>query len=545
MNRRKKVKRLGAKTISFPKGKGHLTHNNREFISNNVVPERTAWNRIYIQESLEQAYEKCFGQALMEYNAGQKRKDRRKENYLKEIENSGNKEKTFYENIVQIGKKDDTPVVGADGKLTEEAKAAIEILEQYAKTFQERNPNLYLFNCVMHLDEATPHLHIDYIPVANGYKTGMKTRNSLTKALQQMGFAKAVSKKENETVAWQQRERAYLTELCQEKGIDVEVLGVQRDNLTLPEYKAVMRKVEKLEYQAVKIEENNQRLAEQAEKLADQIARLDEKEKDNKDVLKKHDLRADTLKTIAKETEKDTKKLKSAAVPVSNIFGGEEYVKVKKSDWDKIIDAFSRAVSRNKLLEKYEKKIVALEKKVSDVSGLLEKMKQFISNRGLGEAFAEFVKSLEPKTMKERLTEKQKVVKEQTQQISVPNCNSWKERLFMNITYEKNGDYLISNLISDPEPEGELRKFGLMRRHYLKEHRSGIYQAMLLSGKLKEHLLMMQEQAEAQFDLLVKQMAEQEGVTEHLKEKNQMIWVQRMNNIRERAEKIVRATLLQ
>lgn len=98
---------------------------------------------------------------------------------------------------------------------------------------------------------------IDYIPVANGYKTGMKTRNSLTKALQQMGFAKAVSKKENETVAWQQRERTYLTELCQEKGIDVEVLGVQRDNLTLPEYKAAMQKVEKLEHQAVKREENN------------------------------------------------------------------------------------------------------------------------------------------------------------------------------------------------------------------------------------------------------------------------------------------------
>lgn len=117
----------------------------------------------------------------------------------------------------------------------------------------------------------------------------------------------------------------------------------------------------------------------------------------------------------------------------------------------------------------------------------------------------------------------------------------------MNITYEKNGDYLIPNLISDPKPEEKLRKFGLMRRHYLKEHRSGIYQAMLLSGKLKEHLLMMQEQAETQtqFDLLVKQMAEQEGVTEHLKEKNQMLWVQRMNNIRARAEEIVIATLLQ
>lgn len=206
-----------------------------------------------------------------------------------------------------------------------------------------------------------------------------------------MGFAKAVSKKENETVAWQQRERAYLTELCQEKGIDVEVLGIQRDNLTLPEYKAAMQKVEKLEHQSVKTEENNQRLAEQA----------------------------DTLKTIAKETEKDTKKLKSAAVSVCNIFGSEEYVKVKKSDWNKIIDAFSRAVSRNKLLEKYEKKIVALKKKVSDVNGLLDKMKQFISIRGLGEAFVEFVKSLKPKTMKERLTEKQKVVKEQTQQKSM------------------------------------------------------------------------------------------------------------------------------
>ena len=114
----------------------------------------------------------------------------------------------------------------------------------------------------------------------------------------------------------------------------------------------------------------------------------------------------------------------------------------------------------------------------------------------------------------------------------------------MNITYEKNGDYLIPNLISDPEPEEELRKFGLMRKYYLKEHRSGIYQAMLLSGKLKEHLLMLQEQAETQFDLLVKQMAEREGVTEHLKEENQMLWVQRMNAVRETATEIVNNELI-
>ena len=66
----------------------------------------------------------------------------------------------------------------------------------------------------------------------------------------------------------------------------------------------------------------------------------------------------------------------------------------------------------------------------------------------------------------------------------------------MNLTYEKCGDYLIPNIIPNPEPEGELRKFGLMRKHYLKEYKSGIYQGMVLSGRLKEHLLMVQEQAE-------------------------------------------------
>lgn len=115
----------------------------------------------------------------------------------------------------------------------------------------------------------------------------------------------------------------------------------------------------------------------------------------------------------------------------------------------------------------------------------------------------------------------------------------------MNLAYEKCGDYLIPNLIPDPEPDGELRKFGLMRKQYLKEYKSGNYQGMILSGKLKEHLLMVQEQAKLQFDMLVEQMAEREGVTEQLKENNQMLWVQRMNNIRERAEEIVRATLLQ
>jgi hypothetical protein len=113
------------------------------------------------------------------------------------------------------------------------------------------------------------------------------------------------------------------------------------------------------------------------------------------------------------------------------------------------------------------------------------------------------------------------------------------EEQAMNITYEKCGDYLIPNLIPDPEPEGELRKFGLMRKSYLESHRRGIYSGLLLSGELKKHLLMIQAQAETRFDLLVEQMAEREGVTEQLKAQEQMLWVRRMNNIRNAAEEIV------
>ncbi len=108
----------------------------------------------------------------------------------------------------------------------------------------------------------------------------------------------------------------------------------------------------------------------------------------------------------------------------------------------------------------------------------------------------------------------------------------------MNLTYEKCGDYLIPNLIPDPELEGEVRKFGLMRKSYLENHRRGIYSRLLLLGKLKEHLLMIQEQAEERFDLLIEQMAKHEGVTEQLKAQEQMLWVRRMNNIRARGMRL-------
>lgn len=403
---------MSGRTISFPKGAGSLNHNNRVFISDNVHEERTPWNRTYIRETLEEAYEKCFGDAVREYNAGQKRNDRKIKDYYEKIKYSDNKEKLFYENVVQLGDMYDTPVVDGNGNMTQAAKEAVDLLEEYVRTFSERNPNLYMFNCVLHLDESTPHLHIDYIPMAHGYKTGMKTRNSLSKAFQQMGFDKGRGQYDNEAIHWEAREREYLMELCRERGIEVEIKGDKRDNLTLPEYKAAMRKVESLEAEAEKLdmqngtlEQENENLAKQAEELAGQIEKMELEKSKTKKLIEKQELTAETLKVVSKEVDAEMGKVKSAAVPINSLFGGEEYVKIKKSDWSRLTDAFRRALSVKKLVEQYEKKITNLNDKLADLEGQVEKLNRFLDIKGLGAAFEEFLDALKPKKLRDKINE--------------------------------------------------------------------------------------------------------------------------------------------
>ena len=379
---------IGAKTISFVKGKGSLNHNNREFIYDNVHKERVEWNRTYKRESLKEAYDICFGQALSEYNAKQKRKDRIKTDYIHEIEHSGNNEKVFYENVVQIGKMDDTPVVDEKGDLTEAAKQAIEVLDEYAKTFQERNPNLYVFNCVMHLDEATPHLHIDYIPVAHGYKNGLKTRNSLTKAFQEMGFDKAVSKRNNETMAWQKREREHLQCLCKEHGIEIETLGIKRDNYTLPEYKEAMQATAELKAQE--------------KEMRKQVKR-------DKAIVDKYALEAESLKKVEEAIKDEEKGIKGVAVPVRNFLNDEEYVKINKKDWKHILGAYKWAKSRERLLDEYEVKIVAKDDLIIKLESFKKNCINFLSNIDMVEKFYEFIS---PKSVRQELKKKQEQVEE-------------------------------------------------------------------------------------------------------------------------------------
>lgn len=233
-------------TISFVTGTGSLEHNNRDYVHKNVDPKRIKDNIDYKIEKLEDAYEKCFGKSVEEYNAKQSRNDRKIDNYMKHIEKSGNKEKLFYENIVQIGD------MLSHGIGTGNEKQAIDILDKYAKSFQERNPNLYVFNMKMHLDEKTPHLHINYIPVATGYKKGLETRNSLTKAHENMGIEKGTGRNNNTTMRWQQREREYLKELCSEKGLEIEKTDIKREYYKVDDYKVMMSELDRIQKEVIK-----------------------------------------------------------------------------------------------------------------------------------------------------------------------------------------------------------------------------------------------------------------------------------------------------
>ena len=224
------------KTISIRIGKGSISHNNRKFVAKNVDEKRVKDNVVLCNIDLKKTYDDLFGAALAEYNSKQKRKDRRIENYLDHIE-KGKQEKPFYELIFQIGNKDDTPCG------TRDAEVATEIFRGYYAEFLERNPHIKVFNAVIHLDEATPHLHVDFVPFATGQSRGLSTRNSLSKALEQQGFS-AKTNLETPAKQWTDFEKQQLSEVMKKRGIEWEQLGTHNEHLSVLDFKKQEREKE-------------------------------------------------------------------------------------------------------------------------------------------------------------------------------------------------------------------------------------------------------------------------------------------------------------
>ena len=200
------------RTISAMVGKGSSTHNNRDFIAENVDGERTKNNITYCNEKIQDVYHELFDEALQKYNEKQTRSDRVIADYYEKIR-TGKQEKPFHEIILQIGDKD---TMGAE---TENGELAKKILDRYMHDFEKRNPNLRVFSAHLHMDEATPHLHIDFIPFTTNSKRGLETRVSLKKALEAQGFIGG-SRSDTEWNQWVASEKEVLSQIMLEHGIE-------------------------------------------------------------------------------------------------------------------------------------------------------------------------------------------------------------------------------------------------------------------------------------------------------------------------------------
>ncbi|MDR2532277.1 MAG: plasmid recombination protein, partial [Oscillospiraceae bacterium] len=212
-------------------GKANIEHNNREFVSSNVDVTRMADNVTYIRQDIREAYEELFGDALEEYNAKQTRKDRKIHDYFQHIAEDKRRE-THYEIVVQFGDSYNTAVGSENGKL------AVKMLDKYMRKFQARNPRLHIVNSVLHADESSPHLHIDFIPYyTQGKEKGLSQGVSLRAALEEQGFTNQ-NKKLNGMVAWENSEMKALENILNNHEVERDVKGAKHKNMPVPEYKA-------------------------------------------------------------------------------------------------------------------------------------------------------------------------------------------------------------------------------------------------------------------------------------------------------------------
>lgn len=227
--KRMSEKNANGLSVSFRVDSGFLDHNNRVITAHNVDILRTADNVTYTEIDLMQFYEQVFGEALAEYNAKQKRADRQIPDYYEHVKKSG-KGKLFYEVVVQFGDLHDC------GLGSENWNTAKSMLDNYIREFEQRNPNLKVFNAVMHLDESTPHLHIDFVPVAHKGQRGMPLKNSMSGALREQGFSSA-NRMENEWTAWSESERSFMEQILLKHGLRRENKNVHRPHLSVEDFK--------------------------------------------------------------------------------------------------------------------------------------------------------------------------------------------------------------------------------------------------------------------------------------------------------------------
>ena len=315
------------RTISFMTGKGSVNHNSRKFHAKNTDPERSCLNVEYCNENVKDVYHELFDEALARYNEKQTRSDRRIDDYYEKIR-SGKQEKPFHEIILQIGDKDNM------GAKTENGQLAAKVLDKYMWDFQRRNPTLRVFSAYLHMDEATPHLHIDFVPYTTGSKRGLDTRVSLKQALSALGF-KGGARRETELNQWVAYEKEQLAAVMLEHGIEWEKKGTHEKHLSVLDFEKKERAKEVAELEQ-SISDGKERLSDiqiQHRKAVQETEQIRQKGEAIRQEVSELSETSDLLKEQATTLAEDKKKLLSDNVKL------EKQQKKLQQDIEKMVQS--------------------------------------------------------------------------------------------------------------------------------------------------------------------------------------------------------------
>lgn len=315
------------RTISFMTGKGSVNHNSRKFHAKNTDPERSCLNVEYCNENVKDVYHELFDEALTRYNEKQTRSDRRIDDYYEKIR-SGKQEKPFHEIILQIGDKDNM------GAKTENGRLAAKVLDKYMRDFQRRNPTLRVFSAYLHMDEATPHLHIDFVPYTTGSKRGLDTRVSLKQALSALGF-KGGTRRETELNQWVAYEKEQLAAVMLEHGIEWEKKGTHEKHLSVLDFEKKERAKEVAELEQ-SISDGKERLSDiqiQHRKAVQETEQIRQKGEAIRQEVSELSETSDLLKEQATTLAEDKKKLLSDNVKL------EKQQKKLQQDIEKMVQS--------------------------------------------------------------------------------------------------------------------------------------------------------------------------------------------------------------
>lgn len=305
-------------SISFNQShRSSLSHNNRENIHGNprIDPFRLQENIYFVKKDIRDIYKDVFQEAVNKYNEKQKRKDRKIKDYYDKVKKD-TKTHEQRELVIAIGEGND------DSK---HRKVKKEVLKRYAETFQERNPNLAVYNMVLHDDEANPHVHINYVPNFESSR-GLTRRVGMDRALQQQG----IEGKSIELLAnWRALETAYIETLAKEK-----IPEFERANVGSHKY---MKVRQFKEYAETKLIVENQVQEKEIELgiINNQVKNVEEKTEELQ-IVKKH-IESDVvniykeLKTVKQQVDSEQEKLQLINEQYREI---EKKVKQKEKEWN-------------------------------------------------------------------------------------------------------------------------------------------------------------------------------------------------------------------